>query len=121
MQVTALFAVGLFIAITIARLPQNAKTSTARVNRTTWASIELLAAAIDANAPVLYGLLKGQSEKSKNAALGVGSTGPPQGLQKRSVNESEFELQGVRLGHIEGRLWEIEPPKVQLGQLQRTG
>lgn len=97
-QLAALFAVGLFIvAITIARLPQNAKNPTAQVNRTTWASVELLAAAIVANAPVLYGLLKGQSQRSKHAASEGGSTGPSwQGLQKRSANEPEFELQGTR-------------------------
>ncbi|KAJ6078656.1 hypothetical protein N7467_008409 [Penicillium canescens] len=98
LQLAVLFAVGLFIvAITIARLPQNAKNPTAQVNRTTWASIELLAAAIVANAPVLYGLLKGQRQRSKYAASGAGSTGPSsQGLQKRSANEPEFELQGTR-------------------------
>ncbi|CAI7653691.1 unnamed protein product [Penicillium viridicatum] len=97
-QLAILFAVGLFIvAITIARLPQNAKNSTAQVNRTTWASVELLAAAIVANAPILYGLLKGQRQKSKNATSGAASTGPSsQGLQKRSANEPEFELQGTR-------------------------
>ncbi|KAJ5976848.1 hypothetical protein N7501_000190 [Penicillium viridicatum] len=97
-QLAILFAVGLFIvAITIARLPQNAKNSTVQVNRTTWASVELLAAAIVANAPILYGLLKGQRQKSKNATSDAGSTGPSwQGLQKRSANEPEFELQGTR-------------------------
>ncbi|KAK4862746.1 hypothetical protein LT330_002879 [Penicillium expansum] len=97
-QLAILFAVGLFIvAITIARLPQNAKNSTVQVNRTTWASVELLAAAIVANAPVLYGLLKGQKKKSKQAASGTGSTGPSwPGHQKRSANEPEFEMQGAR-------------------------
>ncbi|KAJ5351114.1 hypothetical protein N7452_000088 [Penicillium brevicompactum] len=96
-QLTALFAVGLFIvAITIARLPQNAKNSTAQVNRTTWASIELLAAAIVANAPVVYGLLKGRKQRSRDAASGAGSSGPSwQGLQ-RSAHEPGFELQGTR-------------------------
>ncbi|KAJ5497821.1 hypothetical protein N7453_006872 [Penicillium expansum] len=97
-QLAILFAVGLFIvAITIVRLPQNAKNSTAQVNRTTWASVELLAAAIVANAPVLYGLLKGQKKKSKQATSGAGSTGPSwPGHQKRSANEPEFEMQGAR-------------------------
>ncbi|KAJ5085098.1 hypothetical protein N7532_009869 [Penicillium argentinense] len=96
-QLGTLFAVGLFIvAITIARLPQNTKNSTAQVNRTTWASIELLAAAIVANAPVLYGLLKGRTQRSKYAASGIGSSGPSgQGLRNRSTNEPEFELQGT--------------------------
>jgi hypothetical protein len=97
-QLAILFAVGLFIvAITIARLPQNARNPTAQVNRTTWASIELLAAAIVANAPVLYGLLKGQRQRSKHAASEAVSSGPScQGLQKRSANGPEFELQGTR-------------------------
>jgi len=96
-QLAALFAVGLFIvAITVARLPQNAKNPTAQVNRTTWASIELLAAAIVANAPVMYGLFKGKSQRSKYAASGAGSGPSRQGLQKRSANEPQFELQGTR-------------------------
>ncbi|KOS40466.1 hypothetical protein ACN38_g8649 [Penicillium nordicum] len=97
-QLAILFSIGLFIvAITIARLPQNARNPTAQVNRTTWASVELLAAAIVANAPVLYGLLKGHRERSKNAASEPGSTGPSwQGLQKRSANGPEFEMQGTR-------------------------
>ncbi|KAI1834746.1 hypothetical protein DTO013E5_4864 [Penicillium roqueforti] len=101
-QLAVLFAVGLFIvAITIVRLPQNVKNPTVQVNRTTWASVELLAAAIVANAPVLYGLLKGRSQRSKYAASGAGSTGPSwQGLQKRSANELELELQ--RISHSVG-------------------
>ncbi|KAJ5874133.1 uncharacterized protein N7529_002563 [Penicillium soppii] len=97
LQLAILFGVGLFIvAITIARLPQNAKNPTAQVNRTTWASVELLAAAIVANAPVLYGLIKGQRQRSNNAASAVGSSGPSwQGLPKRSANEPDFELQGT--------------------------
>ncbi|CAI7616250.1 unnamed protein product [Penicillium glandicola] len=96
-QLASLFAVGLFIvAITIARLPENAKNASTQVNRTTWASIELLAAAIVANAPIMYGLIKGHRQRSKHAASGPGSTGPSwQGLQHRSANEPEFELQGT--------------------------
>ncbi|KAL5361126.1 hypothetical protein BJX96DRAFT_81522 [Aspergillus floccosus] len=98
LQLAALFTVGLFIvAITIARLPQNAKNPTAQVNRTTWASIELLAAAVVANAPVLYGLLKGRSQMSY--ASGAGSAGPSWPAQKRSAQASEFELQGTRHSH----------------------
>ncbi|KAI3287979.1 hypothetical protein DTO002I6_7592 [Penicillium roqueforti] len=101
-QLAVLLAVGLFIvAITIVRLPQNVKNPTVQVNRTTWASVELLAAAIVANAPVLYGLLKGRSQRSKYAASGAGSTEPSwQGLQKRSANELELELQ--RISHSVG-------------------
>jgi hypothetical protein len=46
------------VAITIVRLPQNANHATAQVNRTTWASAELLTAAFVANAPALYTLCK---------------------------------------------------------------
>lgn len=97
LQLAILFAVGLFIvAITIARLPQNAGNPTAQVSRTTWASVELLAAAIVANAPVLYGLIKGRSQRSKYATSAE-SAGPSwQGFQKRSTNEPEFELERVR-------------------------
>ncbi|KAJ5579264.1 hypothetical protein N7450_008131 [Penicillium hetheringtonii] len=99
LQLAVLFAVGLFIvAITIARLPQNAKNSSMQVNRTTWASVELLAAAIVSNAPVLYGLIKGRKQRSRYAASGAESSGPSrQGLQKKSVNGTQFELQGT--GH----------------------
>ncbi|KAJ5280480.1 hypothetical protein N7478_005852 [Penicillium angulare] len=97
-QLAVLFAVGFFIvAITIARLPLNAENSTAQVSRTTWASIELLAAAIVANAPVLYGLFKGHRQRSRYATSGPGSSGPSRlGLQKRSANEPAFEMQGSR-------------------------
>ena len=53
------------MAVTIVRLPQNASHSTAQVNRTTWASAELLTAAFVANAPALYSLSK-PSEDSTN-------------------------------------------------------
>jgi hypothetical protein len=46
------------VAITIVRLPQNANHATAQVNRTTWASAELLTASFVANAPALYTLCK---------------------------------------------------------------
>lgn len=66
LQLSCLFALGFFIvAITIIRLPQNASNSTAQVNRTTWASTELLAAAIVANAPVIYGFWRGSREASQ--------------------------------------------------------
>jgi hypothetical protein len=49
-----LYALGLFIiTITIIRLPISAMHAAVQPNRTTWASTELLAAAIVVNAPVL--------------------------------------------------------------------
>ncbi len=63
LQLYALFLFGIFIvAITVVRLPQNWNNATAQVNRTTWASAELLASAIVANAPMLYILNKRRRE-----------------------------------------------------------
>ncbi|KAF4548456.1 Hypothetical protein D9617_28g065620 [Elsinoe fawcettii] len=51
-----LCTLGLFIiAVTVIRLPINALNASVQANRTTWASTELLAAAIAVNAPTLYG------------------------------------------------------------------
>ncbi|CAG8040586.1 unnamed protein product [Penicillium salamii] len=97
LQLAALFAVGLFIvAITIARLPQNTKNPTAQVNRTTWASIEELAAAIVANAPVVYGLLKGRVQRSRDAASASGSTQPSWQRTQRKPEDEPVELQRTR-------------------------
>lgn len=58
-QLWVLFSLGIFlIAITIIRLPLNHKYATSQINRTTWASIELLTSAIVVNTPILYGLAK---------------------------------------------------------------
>ncbi|KAF5858356.1 hypothetical protein ETB97_004477 [Aspergillus alliaceus] len=81
LQLAALFAVGFFIVvITIIRLPQNAQHSTAQVNRTTWASVELFAAAIVANAPVL-----------QQSSLGRGGT---------VSRDRELEMQPLPGGHV---------------------
>ncbi|KAH6606012.1 PTH11-like G-protein-coupled receptor [Trichoderma cornu-damae] len=54
-QLLTLFTLGIFIiAITIIRLPINSSHPYSQVNRTTWASTELLTAAIVVNAPTLY-------------------------------------------------------------------
>lgn len=67
-------ALGLFIiAITIIRLPINALHATVQANRTTWASTELLAAAIAVNAPVLYGGINHWQRRSKNETNGSNS------------------------------------------------
>jgi hypothetical protein len=56
LRLYSLCSLGIFIiAITIIRLPINAINATVQANRTTWASTELLAAAIVVNAPILYG------------------------------------------------------------------
>ncbi|KAJ4861969.1 hypothetical protein T069G_02923 [Trichoderma breve] len=65
-QLFALFTLGIFIiAITIIRLPINSSHPYSQVNRTTWASTELLTAAIVVNAPTLYSFWnKRRREKS---------------------------------------------------------
>lgn len=62
-----LCALGLFIiAITIIRLPINALHASVQANRTTWASTELLTAAIAVNAPTLFGAVNRWRRRSKN-------------------------------------------------------
>ena len=52
-----LFTLGIFvIAVTVIRLPINALNKSNQLNRTTWATVELLTAAIVVNAPTLHGL-----------------------------------------------------------------
>lgn len=65
-QLIILFTLGIFIIlITIIRLPINSRNSTSQVNRTTWASTELLTAAFVVNAPTLYSFWnKRQRDKS---------------------------------------------------------
>lgn len=61
-----LCALGMFIiAITVIRLPINALNATVQANRTTWASTELLTAAIVVNAPTLYGAFNNLRRKSQ--------------------------------------------------------
>lgn len=62
-----LCALGLFIiAITIIRLPINAMHAAVQANRTTWASTELLTAAIVVNAPTLYGAINRWRRRLRN-------------------------------------------------------
>ncbi|UKZ76318.1 hypothetical protein TrVFT333_004020 [Trichoderma virens FT-333] len=65
-QLLGLFTLGIFIiAITVIRLPINSSHPYSQVNRTTWASTELLTAAIVVNAPTLYSFWnKRQRDKS---------------------------------------------------------
>ncbi|KAL7898160.1 hypothetical protein HDV63DRAFT_32185 [Trichoderma sp. SZMC 28014] len=66
-QLIVLFTLGIFIIlITIIRLPINSQNAASQVNRTTWASTELLTAAIVVNAPTLYSFWnKGRGEREK--------------------------------------------------------
>lgn len=72
LRVYIICALGLFIiTITVIRLPINALHASVQANRTTWASTELLAAAIAVNAPILYGAIN-RWRRSKNSSYGYG-------------------------------------------------
>ncbi|KAF7585934.1 hypothetical protein BBP40_009854 [Aspergillus hancockii] len=102
LQLAGLFAVGLFIVvITIIRLPQNAQHSTAQVNRTTWASVELFAAAIVANAPVLYGFYRGEREASRSRTTeGTSHQQSSLGRGGTVSRDPEWEMQRMPGGHV---------------------
>lgn len=82
-QLYSLFTLGIFIiVITIVRLPINSINKDSQVNRTTWASTELLTAAIVVNAPALYGLWNNrrreksqESQRNRGGASGGGYSG----------------------------------------------
>jgi hypothetical protein len=78
LRLYCLCTLGVFIiAITIIRLPINAMHAAVQANRSTWASTELLAAAIVVNAPVLYGSLnlwrQRSQQKSQRSARRAGA------------------------------------------------
>ncbi|KAJ3543701.1 hypothetical protein NM208_g3432 [Fusarium decemcellulare] len=65
LRLYVLFTLGIFIvAITVIRLPINAINKDSQVNRTTWASTELLTATIVVNAPTLYGFWNNKRQTS---------------------------------------------------------
>ncbi|KAE8330956.1 hypothetical protein BDV39DRAFT_190203 [Aspergillus sergii] len=102
LQLAALFAVGFFIVvITVIRLPENAQHSTAQVNRTTWASVELFAAAIVANAPVLYGFYRGEREASRSRTTeGTSRQQSSLGRGQTVSRDPELEMQPIPGGHL---------------------
>lgn len=65
LKLYVLFTLGIFIvAITVIRLPINTINKDSQINRTTWASIELLTATIVVNAPTIYGLWNKKKQSS---------------------------------------------------------
>ncbi|KAL9573141.1 hypothetical protein ACKAV7_002826 [Fusarium commune] len=81
LKLYVLFTLGIFIvAITVIRLPINAMNKDSQVNRTTWASTELLTATIVVNAPTLYGFWN----KKKQGTGYVYSHSQSQGTGMRS-------------------------------------
>lgn len=70
-QLLCLFTLGIFIvAITAIRLPINAIHKSSQVNRSTWATTELLTAAIVVNAPSLYALWNRHRKEKASAESG---------------------------------------------------
>ena len=81
-----LFTLGFFIiAVTVIRLPINAINKNSQVNRTTWASTELLTAAIVVNAPTLYGLWN--LRRLRRSEQGSGQKYPTQGGSGRGAHD----------------------------------
>ncbi|UQC91447.1 uncharacterized protein CLUP02_16982 [Colletotrichum lupini] len=75
-QLYALFTLGVFIiAITVIRLPINITNKDSQINRTTWASTELLTAAIVVNAPTLYGLWNKRRQAKSSSKSHGGTSG----------------------------------------------
>jgi hypothetical protein len=119
-QLIVLFTLGIFIIlITVIRLPINSHNATSQVNRTTWASTELLTAAIVVNAPTLYSfwnkrrrensappIQKGDSENGKGVgqfALETigGSTFSGDGSKKRKSTAGVLQTKDVTVTEYE--------------------
>ncbi|KAI6889854.1 hypothetical protein KC334_g14958 [Hortaea werneckii] len=76
-ELAVLFLFGIFIiVITAVRLPLNNNKITSQVSRSTWASVELMVAAIVVNAPTLYGLWNRRRGR-KDGTPTDPSLGPP--------------------------------------------
>jgi hypothetical protein len=88
------------VAITIVRLPQNANHATAQVNRTTWASAELLTASFVANAPALYTLCKRKEEPDQQRPASpielTPMTKDTSASSEKGPSSSHHEFQGGR-------------------------
>ncbi|KAF4972716.1 hypothetical protein FSARC_781 [Fusarium sarcochroum] len=94
-QLCALLTLGVFIiAITVARLPINTENKDSQVNRTTWASIELLTAAIVVNAPAIYGLWnKRRQAKSESRSQGTHTRSYGQGTHISAAHTTTSDNQ----------------------------
>ncbi|KAM0286102.1 hypothetical protein ACHAQH_001110 [Verticillium albo-atrum] len=116
-QLYALFLLGIFIiAITIIRLPINSIHKDSQINRSTWASTELLAAALVVNAPTLYGLWnkRRQAKASSNSQatggvsdFGLGTIGSTARKTRTEADDGDdYMLSPVRrkMGPMDGIL-----------------
>lgn len=87
-QLVVLFTLGIFIIlITIIRLPINSQNATSQVSRTTWASTELLTAAIVVNAPTLYSFWNKRQGEKKGAQV--------QGDSENAKGPGQFALETI--------------------------
>ncbi|RMZ22613.1 hypothetical protein D0859_13355, partial [Hortaea werneckii] len=79
-ELALLFLFGIFIiVITAVRLPLNNNKITSQVSRSTWASVELMVAAIVVNAPTLYGLWNRRRGRMDGTPTDP-SLGPPRNI-----------------------------------------
>ncbi|KAI5788965.1 hypothetical protein DFH27DRAFT_216521 [Peziza echinospora] len=87
LQLSVLFGVGIFlIAITVARMPVISDAPGMQQNRTLWASIEILAACLVANAPILNNFI--QEFRHKRARRKAHAHGPFSGGQEHEDTEA---------------------------------
>lgn len=84
-ELTVLFLLGFFIlVITAVRLPINDNNITSQVSRTTWASVELMVAAMVVNAPTLYALYNKWRTSKDKETVAEGGLGPPRVALRQS-------------------------------------
>jgi hypothetical protein len=129
-----LCTLGVFIiAITIIRLPINAMHAAVQANRTTWASTELLAAAIVVNAPVLYGSLnlwrQRSHQKSQRSAPRAGASSTirtigsaprqPGRVSTAAKDDEELMLQPHRQNSITSGI-SLQSPSSEVGTTKTT-
>ncbi|KAM0525442.1 hypothetical protein ACHAPE_000147 [Trichoderma viride] len=99
-QLVVLFTLGIFIIlITIIRLPINSQHATSQVSRTTWASTELLTAAIVVNAPTLYSFWNKSRQKKPGPQIQQGDSENGKGVGQfalETIGGSTFSGDGSK-------------------------
>ncbi|KAG7135490.1 hypothetical protein HYQ45_006759 [Verticillium longisporum] len=114
-QLYVLFLLGLFIiAISIVRLPITTLHKDSQLDRSTWASVELLVTAFVVNAPTMYGLWNngrrahatsnGEETGDTFGMATMGSMARKTKIEADNVHGFESSPVGRSMGHIEGIL-----------------
>ncbi|CRK45052.1 hypothetical protein BN1723_006422 [Verticillium longisporum] len=114
-QLYVLFLLGIFIiAITIVRLPITTLHKDSQLDRSTWASVELLVTAFVVNAPTMYGLWNsgrrahatsnGEETGDTFGMATMGSMARKTKIEADNVHGFESSPVGRSMGHIEGIL-----------------